>query len=277
MKRGFFSKTEIETLRSHLKAKLTIDQISLRMNRSVFSLNKEIAKIHGVVETPTPTGIAHQLEIRPEWKKWQLQFSKAELEQFKMHYVQFMAQFDNNVKATEELQIFQVITLIILIDRTLAEHKQALDKMEEIQDKIEKARSKKDDMEAEMLENQYELVRAVSKTCADKFKTYSDKQDKVLQQLKGTRDQRIKNFEDSDRSFIGLLKWLQEEDNRIKAGKEMELFRQAAEQERIRMGQPHKYIDGVVDRPLLSSKTIHMKEDGTSEEPRFTMDVVSDS
>jgi hypothetical protein len=277
-KRGFYSKSEIETLKSHLKAKLTVDQISLKMNRATESVQREINKLQGAMAAPTsPLGIAHQLEIRPEWKKWQEQFTKGELEQFKNQYVQIMAQFDNNVKPTEELQIFQVITLIILIDRTLAEQKRALDTMDRLQVKIDRARSRNNDDEADMLESQFEAVRAVSKTCADKYKTYSDKQDKMLQQLKGTRDQRIKNNENGDKSFVSLLKWLMEEDNRMKAGEEMAMFKEAAEKERIRMSQPHKYIDGTVDRPLLSSETIHMNEDGTiDEEAGPEMDVAGD-
>lgn len=272
-KRGFYSKVEVETLRQHVKAKLTVDQISLKMNRPTESIQREIDKLQGATPAPAAMGIANQLEIRPEWKKWQEQFTKNELEQFKTQYVQIMAQFDNNVKATEELQIFQVITLVILIDRTLAEQKRALDSMEKLQVKIDRARNRGDDDEADVLESQYEVARAVSKTCADKYKTYSDKQDRMLQQLKGTRDQRMKHNEDNDKSFVSLLRWLQEEDNRLKAGKEMAMFKEAAVQERIRMAQPHKYIDGTIDRPLLSAETIYMNEDGNVEEPEPEVDV----
>jgi hypothetical protein len=261
-----------------MKAKLTVDQISLKMNRPVESVQKEINKIQGAAAVPAiAMGIAHQLEIRPEWKKWQEQFTKPELEQFKTQYVQIMAQFENNVKPTEELQIFQVITLTILIDRTLIEQMRAQKTMEGLQVKIDRARNRKDDDEADLLESQYEVARAVVKTCADKYKTYSDKQDKMLQQLRATRDQRVNKNDNHEKSFVSLLKWLMEEENRLKAGEEMAMFKESAEKERIRMAQPHKYIDGTVDRPLLSCETINMKEDGTiDEEAGLEMDVVCD-
>jgi hypothetical protein len=277
-KRGFYSKSEIETLKSHMKAKLTVDQISLKMNRPVESVQREIDKIQGAAATPSsPMGIAHQLEIRPEWKKWQAQFTPSELEQFKNQYVQIMAQFENNVKPTEELQIFQVITLIILIDRTLIEQKRSEDMMARLQVKIDRARNRNDDDEADLLESQFEVARAVVKSCADKFRTYSDKQDKILQQLKGTRDQRVKNNENSDKSFVSLLKWLMEEDNRLKAGEEMEMFKEAAENERKRMSLPHKYIDGTIDRPLLSSDTVNYGDDEDVEEAGLEVDVQGDA
>jgi hypothetical protein len=187
-----------------------------------------------------------------------------------------MAQFDNDVKHAEELQIFQVITLIILIDRTLAEQKRALDTMEKLQTRIDRARNKKNDDEADVLESQYELARAVSKTCADKYKTYSDKQDRMLQQLKGTRDQRIKGDGNKGENFVGLLRWLQEEENRLKAGKEMAMFKAAAEKEKERMSRPHKYIDGTVDRPLLSAETVNFGDDDDVEEIGPEVDVDGD-
>ncbi len=274
-KRGFYSKAEIATLKGYIKDKLTIDQIAMRMNRRVDSVQKEIDKIHGVAEAPSKIGLAKQLELRPEWKKWQAQFTKPELEQFKNQYVQLMAAFDNNVRATEELQIFQVITLIILIDRTLVEQKVAVDAMERLQPRIDTLRAKGKEDEAELLDSQYEMKRAVSKTCADKYKTYSDKQNQLLQQLKGTRDQRIKNFESSDKSFVGLLRFLSEEDNRVKAGREMEMVRLASQKEKVRMSQPHRYIDGTVDRPLLSAESV-MMEDEYVEEIKSEVDVSGD-
>jgi hypothetical protein len=258
-KRGFMSNREVETLKAHLRNKVTIDEIALRMNRSPDSIKKKADEIQGAEPAPAQLGIADQLMQRPEWKKWQLQFTTDELEQFKTHYIQMMGQFENNVKHTEELQIFQVITLIILIDRTLAEEKRCLMEAEDWRQQLEEERAEGDDADqgkiAE-LQAQYEMSRAASKQCSDKYRTYSDKQDKILQQLKATRDQRVKNFEQSDKSFLGLLRWLTEEENRSKAGREAELMRAAAQKEKARMGANHKYRDGTIDRPLLTPETV---------------------
>jgi hypothetical protein len=254
-RRGYPSKKDIEDIKLHLKAGKTIDHIAVLINRSPNTVQNAVDKIRGAAPTPHSSSLVEQLQTRQEWKKWQQQFTKDELEQFKTHYVQLMGQFDNNVKPTEELQVFQVITLIILIDRTLSEQKQALESMERVQTQINKARKANRDDEVMMLEAQYEGYRAVQKTCADKYKTYSDKQDKLLQSLKSTREQRLKNHEDSDKSWIGLIKWLSEEENRERSGKEMELMRLAALEERKKMMAPHTYIDGTVDRPLLSHES----------------------
>ncbi len=201
---------------------------------------------------------APPLESRSEWKKWKTQFTDEELEQFKAHYIELMSQFANDVLPTEELQIFQVITLIIMIDRTLAERKVALQDMEYWRGLWETLRDTGDPDDpmyaARMAEHQaqYETARAVTKTCADQYKTYSDKQDKMLSSLKGLRDQRVKIDENSKQSFLGLLRFLMEEDNAAKAGREMELMRNATDKERRRLQGIHTFRDGTEDSVLLT-------------------------
>lgn len=273
-KRGFLSNEEKDSIRGWVNQKLTNEQIARRLNRKVEAVQKFIrdegleppAPLSTSTIPATQSRVGNQLEQRPEWRKWQTQFTAEELEHFKSHYVELMGQFQNDVLPTEELQIFQVITLIIMIDRTLAERKTAMQDMEYWRAKWEDERDSGDPddpmhtVRMTEYQAQYETARAVTKTCADQYKTYSDKQDKMLQSLKGTRDQRVKVLENSKQSFLGFLRYLQEEDNAIKAGREMELMRCAAEKEKKRLMGDHTYRDGTVDKVLLNDEAMELED-----------------
>lgn len=263
LKRGFLSAAELEMLRDFMGKKMTAEQIAPKMRRSVESIQKEMDKIRGGEMSPAKMNVGDQLRLRPEWGKWEEQFTPNELEQFAYNYVELMAHFENNVKHAEELQIFQVITLIIMIDRTLKEQKDAMTEMEYWREQILKERGKANPDPGLLAELQgnYEQSRAVTKVCADKYKTYSDKQDKMLETLKATRNQRIKNLEQSDKSYIGLIRSLMEEDNREKAGREIALMKSAAVKEKARLSKPHKYQDGTIDRPLLTPESVLMDDE----------------
>jgi hypothetical protein len=126
------------------------------------------------------------------------------------------------VYATEELQIFQVITLKILIDRSLVEQKMAMDDISTAQSELHDLRqqSNPDQAEIDKYENLYENAKKTNKECADRYKVYSDKQDKMLSALKATRDQRVKVYENSKTSILGWLRNAMEEDQRRLIGDE---------------------------------------------------------
>ena len=79
----------------------------------------------------------------------------------------------------------------------------------------------------------------------------------MLKDLKGTREQRIKQIEDSKQTFASLIKQIvTDPTTRTKMGIDMEKMRLAAEAEKERLAQYHKYEDGIIDQPFLTPETL---------------------
>lgn len=248
----------------------TPEQIAKRLRRGIRQVRRAIETIKGI-PTESRLTFEQQLQTRPEWRRFQKQFNLDEQEEFKHQYVQIMSQLktQGDIMPTEELQVFQVITLKILIDRTLEEQKQALDDMGRAHEELEALRDPKggklDKNKIEYWEVLYESSKKTNRECADRYKIYSDKQDKMLFALKSTRDQRIKVWENADKSILGLVRLLIQEDQREILGEEAEMMRLASTKEREWLARPHEYDDGVVDQPLLTPDTVDMFEDEDNE------------
>jgi plasmid maintenance system antidote protein VapI len=249
-----------------LGGKMTPEQIARRLRRKVEDVRAKVAEVLGI-KAETMVNMAKALESRPEWRQIQKQFTVEEQEEFKHQYVQLMAQFEDDIKPTEELQVFQVVTLKIQIDRILVEQKMALEDLaaaheglqkieDEIKGEVREARKVSMKEERDAIWAKYISSKNTIKDCATNYKIYSDKQDKMLASLKATRDQRVKIFEESKHSFLGFLRLLTREDERIRMGEEMEMMRIAAEKEKDRLASPFVYEDGTEDYPLCTPEVV---------------------
>lgn len=106
------------------------------------------------------------------------------------------------------------------------------------------------------MERQLELSRSATHTKSKEYMDLNAKHSVIMKELKGTRDQRISKVENSKESFIGLIKDLQKEEIKMKEARYMELMRLASEKEFKRLSEPHKYVDGQIDQPILSAETV---------------------
>jgi hypothetical protein len=83
----------------------------------------------------------------------------------------------------------------------------------------------------------------------------------MLKDLKGTREQRIKQIEDSKQTFASLVKHIAtDEAFRNKIGIDMEKMRLAMQNEKERLSEYHNYEDGTVDQPFLTPETLIDRE-----------------
>ncbi len=79
----------------------------------------------------------------------------------------------------------------------------------------------------------------------------------MLKEMKATREQRVKRFEDSKTSFSGWMAYLISNPDITRSyGLEMEKMRLAMEKEKGRLSQFHKYSDDMVDQPFLTPDTV---------------------
>lgn len=270
----------------------TAEQIASQMQRSAKQVKEELAKVKGV-KPDAGFSLKEKLEARPEWATFRKQFSFDEQQEFKHQYVQIMSQLTagGDIYPTEELQVFQVITLKIQIDRTLEAQRKALNDMDMASSELDtlrnaqlRAESDGDKEEIDKIDKEMIYWGGVQNSgertnirCTNEYKVYSDKQDKMLVALKSTRDQRIKVFENSDKSILGLVRLLVQEDQRDQKGTEAEMMKLAAQKEKRRLAKPHKFADGITDRPILTPETVFYEDEDEDQIPDATEDVFAET
>ena len=266
IKNGNLSKTERAKI-ADMAHTGDSELVAKRLGRSPKQVRNIMDKITGVKHEEKMT-LEEELVMRPEWVRFKKQFSVEEQSEFKHQYVAIMTQMKGNVIPTEELHVFQVISLNIQLDRNMVQQKRAHDAMLLTDERIEALRLDPNNMDVEKLEyweNVHESAKKSLKELADAFKIYSDKQDKMLNALKATRDQRVKVSEGNDKSILGLVKMLAMEDQRKVLGEEAEIMKIASQKEKERLSRPHRFGDGTIDQIIYSSETVGLYDQADEE------------
>jgi len=269
-KRGRLSHDEMTFIKNNIK-ELGAEQTAKHINRTVecvceYAMKKGIAYDNYVPElTIVQNQISEEFKNTPEWEILKQEFIEAELQYFAHRYSKLMSQFKQDVLPTEETQIFQLIKFEILMNRNLKSSKRQLRDIHRLEKELTSLYTKYADTDmpdneksfAQSLENQLISERAGIQARSTEFIKLQEKHSSLMKELKGTRDQRIKNIENSKQDFLSLLKMLQEADFRETEGKQMELVKLAATKEVKKLGEYHTYADGTLDRPILSADTIN--------------------
>lgn len=272
-KKGRVNNKEIAYIRQWLNKK-TYDQIAVELNRPVEVIAKYATEMTGLVTDNNKVTMDDAERIRCElyasaqWKFIKQQYSADELILFENMYIDLVSQFNSDILHTEQMQIFQAITLSVRIHR----HNIKVYKMEEqlfflteiydfeFSNYNKNTASKEDhDRIIQMETTVGELRDSIAAQTKD-LTMLIDRQNDALKQLKGTREQRIKRLEESKQNFIGLMKLLQDEEMNKKVGTEILIHNKAAEKERDRLSSFHQYADGGVDLPIKNSDTVNKVE-----------------
>lgn len=275
LKRGPLSNADKDFI-NKVKGRMSAEQMAAQRRRPVSVVENYLATLAPEAQARSIDGeraikMGDSLRLRPEWKQFEQQFTPEELEYFEYKFVQFMTDQFADIYPTEEMQLFHVITLDILAQRALKEQKFIMSEMARIERLIQEEEELLDEEEGQGeedrlrgLKGEYDKYRASMKLMAQRNESYLMRQSVMLRELKGTRDQRIKVLEGSQHSFLGYLRYLQDEEFREKVGRDMELMRVATEKQQEKLSAPHEYVDGVVDYPLLTPELV-MKLDEAEE------------
>ncbi len=282
-KRGRLGRDEIEYIDFN-SGRLTIEEIAEKLDRTATAVREAMRK-HVPPERSglnLPKDEVAKLTIRKglrnslAWKQLHEEFDEDELKFFEERFIALVAQFKDDVLATEETQVFLLIKFEILMSRNLKERRRSRDdvaRLEKTQAEFFKKNAGKMDSLSESqriyslnLETQLQSAKSAEQSRTSEFVKLEEKHQTLMKDLKGTRDQRISKIESSKQSFIGMLKALQDQDVRDHEGRQMELMKIAAAREARRLGEPHTYLDGNQDQPLLSAESVEALDgvgDGT--------------
>ena len=261
MKKGRFSNSEMEFIEANAEV-LSFNEIASQLDRDPTSIKEWIEKRVGFTpKQKKEAAVANELKGRSYYKELKNQFNEDELEMFEYHFKKMWSQFKDDVFHTEEMQIIDTIKLELLMNRILKSQQdnQNLILHYERELQVEKAVDKDQrDVDVIMnLERSIAVTRASQETLSKDYKDLQSRKATMLKDLKGTREQRIKQIEDSKQTFASLIKQIvTDPTTRTKMGIDMEKMRLAAEAEKERLAQYHKYEDGIIDQPFLTPETL---------------------
>jgi hypothetical protein len=259
-KRGQLSLSEESYIQENVHV-LSLDEIAKNLNRHAGPIKRYISE--NSLLTDPEEKLAHQtlkdkLHSKTFWIEITKQFDDVtgELEYFENTWVGLIKQFREDVLPAEELQIKQFITIDILINRSMKERKRHIAETDKLQKLVDaeyiKAESDRDIPKLANLETQLSFARNSIANYTNEFTKLLNEQQKISKDLKATREQRIKRIEDGKSSWVGLIRMLEDEQIREKAGREMEILNMAAQKAKSQLQQYHNYADKIVDIPLLT-------------------------
>lgn len=217
-----------------------------------------LMKYYGSKESVATESLS-RIEDSQHWPILVSQFTYEELESFKYHWKNMIKQFKDDVFHTEEIQIIDVITLQILMERNLTKNQTVANKILEIEKEI--IRLKKitpidfaaiGNLEKE-LAGWYASVDALSK----EHLAFLKEKNALFTKLKATRETRIKDVESNKTTLTGWFKeLLMNPQKRTDLGIMMEKMRLATQVEYERLSEYHKFADGEVDQMILNAETV---------------------
>lgn len=247
---------------------LTVKEIAANLSRNPLTI-RGFLKDKGLLaeaRKPSANSVGVEFDIRktPHWDMLKSQFSPEELETFMYHWNNTIKQFRDDVTHLEEMQIIDMIRVDIMMNRLLTDERRNNLKIQELEDELGFERDKplelRDNEVIRIKEDTLNGMYASKDSIGKEYRELSNRKEKMMISLKGTRDQRFAEVESNKDTMVGWIKALRNQPElRKKMGLLMEKMRVAKEVEYKRLSDYYKYSDGTVDQPILTSDTV--KED----------------
>lgn len=265
-KRGALSNPEKEFIKKNASI-LTVQEISERLGKSVAPIRKyiyqtnlvskdELAKNSAALEEAKCKDILRHREYWPEIKQ---QFTVGEIKVFEQIWTKLWLQFNGDVLASEELQMKKYITLEIMRDRFGKQIFTCIKEIEDIENRmtVAKNQANPDRDEIRALSLQLERHQTNHIALSKQQRETMQEQKSVEGQLRVSRDDRVKSVQDATKNWTTIIRLLN--DNaavRTEVGKHIELMRIAKDKSQLLLGTLHTYVDGSIDRPIISESTM---------------------
>lgn len=273
MKKGRITKQESKYILENIEKDYKI--VANELSRDPKSLLSFIKKKVSSGDFPEPSWLTgnieeekakYHLKARPYYNELKDQFTADELKLFEYHWTKIIAQFGEDVIATEEIQVVDLIKLELLMNRSLKSNKANVEQITALEALIAEERAVDPDQqrgdEIFNMERQVASLRAAQESLNRDYRDLQDKKNKMLKDMKGTREQRIKRFEDKKTSFSGWMAYLAANPEVTQQyGYDLAKMTLAMEAEKERLSQWHKFQDGEVDQPFLTPETVKDEEE----------------
>ena len=259
-KRGKLSKDEMNFIRQNC-FNLSLEEISNTLNRTTKPVQKFIDKENLKMRNMTDAEhLLVGLRDRYYYKELKKQFKDSELIFFEHQWIDYFKQFSEDVTHTEEMEILEVIRTEVLINRGMEDRQEVVMNVERlnklIEDEMEKPAITRDTQAIASFQQQLGAAIASKSAYINEHEKLLTKKERLLKDLKGTREQRKRNADDAKTNFSAWLRQLDDKELRKEEGFDMEVQRVSADKALERLSEYHEYEDGIVDQPILNSDTL---------------------
>ncbi len=202
-----------------------------------------------------------KLKKTPYWEQLSNQFSPSELKLFQYHWINVLKQFKDDILHTEELQILDMVKLEVLMNRVLNQETEIKNKIVALEEDLlleKKLPTPDQDYEKiRQIEAQITSLYAGKDSIMRDYKDLLKEKQNLFKGLKATREQRIKQIEDSKETMAGWYrKLMTDQQLRYDLGIYMEKMRISTKVEYERLSELHTFADGKIDQPLLTPENI---------------------
>ena len=244
---------------------LSVEDIAEKVGRHVYLIEKIIKNYAQLPQADNQSARWH-LRRSIYWKHLKEEFSDQELNMIEDMYVKYVQQFNEDVYASEEVQILNLIKLQIMMDRNLKGKQKIVDNMRNYERQAQNFLDRVNDDISALTEDERNVVmdlqdKAQACLSAESQRTIEyvnlqKEHNTLLEKVMGSRDQRVKQILNQKISFFGLVKELLDRDKADKESRFLQLYCKAADKEFDRLSAPHKYEDGSIDNPILTAEVV---------------------
>lgn len=254
-KTGRWGKTDIDFLRDN--PDMSDNEVAIALNRTAASVKKERLKLPARDHDASLSEPLARLHTLYFWSTVQGQLLGDERSYFEQQWVRYWDQFSHNdILATDEVMMKDAILLDIMANRSLTFKAKQLKRSQELSDLINAEYAKSRDSRNEVLlanmETQYGACQAAIIDSTKEYLEYQKKKDDKMTQLKATRDQRLKQAEQSGKNFWELCRALEDKRRRLKDSVLMARMKIAADRVKKDWSEnTHKFADDEYDKILL--------------------------
>ncbi len=240
---------------------MSAEQIAENLGKNPKIIEREIKNYVSLPQAENNT-IRWHLKQSPDWKHLRGQFTPEELVLIENKYVKYIEQMKDDIVATEETQIINMIKIEILMDRNLKGKmklheniRQFEAQKEAIMDRVEGDFALLSDEQNEQITEINGLISSSRNVESARTSEYIELQKEfntLSTKLKASRDQRVDRVLDARFSFTTYVKDLMNRDKQEKESRFVELYSKSVDKEEDRLITAHKYADGSYDNPILS-------------------------
>lgn len=236
--------------------RIPIEVIAKQLNRSI-----SLVCVAAGIDEDT----VKEFRYSPDFDSLKSEFTDEEMVRFEYKYLQWLTQFKQDVTASEKTQILLAIKYDILMSRCLQEQKKIMEDTKRWEKTMNDILAKEtlDENDAKDFAGVAQTIATQRNIIKDQTRSFTEltaKHKDLMQQLKATREQRIKNIENSKRDLMSLMKSLLDDKFREEEGERLAMVKMASEKEFERLSKIHKYVNGEKDRPILNAETAQLHD-----------------
>lgn len=263
---GRLSREDVTFIKSNVD-KISPEKLAKILGRKVSSILKYIQdhrlgsayRSYREIEPKSTHEVLKELKEKPFYSILKQQLTNIEIKHFEDEWIRIIAQFNNDVLASEEMELKELIFVEILRNRESIAEKQRMDMKFDLEKELEYERQQpiKDPERIREINQILLQYRSESKEFIKIFRELCDRAEKARKALNASRQDRVKSFDRANVDFTAWLKTLDDNSQKIKAAREMEIMKLAQSKEKKRLQSNHKFANNEIAVPILNEDSVN--------------------